>query len=69
MDEMKKYLRRRLKTAADEMKRKLEAMAQERLDTLLARLPDGRSAAPGPPGCWRAGTSACGRWTSGPRPT
>ena len=41
MDEMKKYLRRRLKTAADEMKRKLEAMAQERLDTLLARLPDG----------------------------
>lgn len=41
MDEMKKYLRRRLRTAADEMKRKLEAMAQERLDTLLARLPDG----------------------------
>ena len=50
MDEMKKYLRRRLKTAADEMKRKLEAMAQERLDTLLARLPDGpERRAPGRP--------------------
>ena len=41
MDEMKKYLRRRLKNAVEEMKRKLEALAQERLDLLLTRLPDG----------------------------
>lgn len=41
MDEMKKYLRRRLKTAAEEMKRKLEELARERLDALLLRLPDG----------------------------
>jgi len=41
MDEMKKYLRRRLKQAAQQMKQQLEALAQRRLEDLLRRLPDG----------------------------
>lgn len=41
MDEMKKYLRRRLKIAAEQMKAQLQKLAQNRLDELLRRLPDG----------------------------
>ena len=41
MDEMKKYLRRRLKIAAEQMKVQLQKLAQNRLDELLRRLPDG----------------------------
>ena len=41
MDEMKKYLRRRLKIAAEQMKAQLQKLTQDRLDELLRRLPDG----------------------------
>ena len=41
MDEMKKYLRRRLKDASERMKQQLDKLAQNRLDELLRRLPDG----------------------------
>ena len=38
MDEMKKYLRRRLKDASERMKQQLDKLAQNRLDELLRRL-------------------------------
>lgn len=69
IEELKKYIRRRLAQTVDAMKSALDKMAQDRLTALLSAMPDGPERRAGPRGCSPAGTSVCLRSMRGPSNT